>query len=169
MRRAIALLGAAALLAGCSSFKRTFGISESPNPHHEPSTTSIYGDWVLASPVDSTAFAGASLVELQLQPSDFTLTATYPGQAPVVVRGTVSKADDGTVTLVPTTSLGAAGRYLALSAGKPISLYASAAGGTLVFAPPTRDLPMPSSVWNQRAAAQAAGKIPATKRDSTGH
>ena len=87
------LLLAAPLLGACSSFNKAFKIQDEPPAHREPSTTSIYGDWVLATPPDSTAFAGASLVELNLAPSSFTITAAYPHAATTIVRGSLGTTD----------------------------------------------------------------------------
>lgn len=159
------LLLAAPLLGACSSFNNAFKIQDEPPAHREPSTTSIYGDWVLATPPDSTAFAGASLVELNLAPSAFTITAAYPHAATTIVRGTLGTTDGALLTLTPAASTQSGGRgALVLTAGQPVSVLASAAGNTMVFSPPGGvTASEPSSVWHRKEAAKAAGTLPATK------
>ena len=159
----------AALVAGASAITLTgcqhgqFKLAEEPPAHREPSTTSIYGDWVLATPTDSTGFAGARTVEMNLDRSAFVLTATYPTGSPFVVRGTVT-ADEGLLTLTPTASTTGTVRpaALVLVAGQPVTVLASAAGNTMVFSTPAGVTPAdPSSVWHRREAAKAAGTVPA--------
>lgn len=163
MRKLIALVALTAMTAGCGMLRKTFGLKDSSPAHREPNTTSPFGDWVLDQP-DSTAFIGASLVELVLSPSSFTIRADYPSAAPVVITGGASLAPTGgLLTLTPqsgTTSTAGSGRLLMMRVGEPITLVASAAGNTLVFAPPTRDAALPSSVWHRKAAAAAAGMVP---------
>lgn len=165
MRKIVALIAFGAIVAGCGGLKKTFGIKDAPPAHRAPNTTSIYGDWVLTN-VDSTAFAGAKLVELGLQPTSFTLTATYPTQESVAVTGTVAYGD-GLLTLTPMTSNAALGErwHGAFVTGRPIVVVASAAGGSLVFAPPPTSQQgsaaiVPSSVWNKKSQAQRAGQVP---------
>jgi hypothetical protein len=162
MRKLIALVALTVLAAGCGTLRKTFGLKDSSPAHREPNTTSVFGNWILGEP-DSTAFVGADVVEMLLSPSNFTITAKYPTGAPVVVSGTASMAaDGGLLTLTPqvgATSATSTGRFLTMRPGEPISLMASAAGNTLVFAPPTRDLALPSSVWHRKHAAEAAGMI----------
>jgi len=165
MRKVIALAVFAATIAGCGGFKKTFGIKDAPPAHREPNTTTIYGDWVLTN-VDSTAFAGAKLVELALQPTTFTLKATYPSQETVAVMGTVGYGE-GLLTLTPTSNTASLNDrwHGAFVMGKPIVVVASAAGGSLVFAPPPTSQQgsaaiVPSSVWNKRAQAERAGQVP---------
>jgi hypothetical protein len=168
MRKIVALVAVAATVAGCGGLKKTFGIKDAPPAHQAPNTTSIYGDWVLTN-VDSTAFAGAKLVELGLQPTTFTLTATYPSPETVVVSGTVAYGE-GLLTLTPMSSNAAIGErwHGAFVTGKPIVVVASAAGGSLVFAPPPTSLQgsavvMPSSIWNKKSQAQRAGQVPGSE------
>ena len=168
-RKIVSLVLLGSVLGGCSLTRR-LGIKDEVPGHKEPKTTSIYGDWVLASP-DSTAFAGASQVELRLQPASFTITATYPGQSsPEVVSGTAMTDSTGLLTLTPTS--GSARRSsgsLAFETGRPVSLIASAAGSTLLFKPPTQDAnPTPSSVWHKRSLAVEAGKISKDKTTTSG-
>lgn len=169
MRKYLTLVLAATSLAGCHH--GGVKLSSGPRPAHvEPKTTSIYGNWVLATPSDSTAFAGASVVELDLQPGTFAITAAYPNHAPVTVRGTTTRNETGLLILTPdehAAGLGTSGA-LVMSAGQPYSMQASAAGNTLVFAPPSENTGQPSSVWYKKAAAKAAGQATDTgaKRDS---
>ena len=165
MRRIAALVAIAATVAACGGLKKTFGIKDAPPAHRAPNTTSIYGDWVLTN-VDSTAFAGAKLVELALQPTTFTLTATYATQETVAVTGTVAYGE-GLLTLTPMTNTASVGDRFhgAFVTGRPIVVVASAAGGSLVFAPPPTSQQgsaaiVPSSVWNKKAQAERAGQIP---------
>jgi hypothetical protein len=168
MRRIVALVAFAATVAACGGLKKTFGIKDEPPAHRAPNTTSIYGDWVLTN-MDSTAFAGAKLVELVLQPSTFTLTATYPNQEIVTVNGSVGYGD-GLLTLTPTSSAAAVGErwHGMFVPGRPIVVVASAAGGSLVFAPPPTSLQgsaavVPSSVWNKKSQAERAGQVPGSR------
>lgn len=165
MRRIAALLVFAVAVTGCGQIKRTFGIKDAPPAHREPRTTSIYGEWVLSN-IDSTAFAGAKLVELNLQPTSFTLTAWDQNDVSTTVIGTVAY-DGGLLTLLPSGGSGATPERWggAFVPGRPISVTASAAGASLVFAPPpTNGVPavVPSSVWHKKDQAKAAGKVPPT-------
>ena len=158
MRRMVALAGLT-LLAGCGFFGKKLGLKTGEPVYSEPSTTSIYGDWVLASPTDSTAFAGASTVEMKLQPGTFTITASYPNQAPIVLNGTALMADGGQLTLTPSAGTSMNRGALVMVAGQPLTLLASAAGNTLVFKPPTDRTLEPSSVWHKKDKARQAGKV----------
>ena len=158
MRKMIVLLAMATVASACGFFKR----GGEPPAHRSPTTTSIYGDWVLTSPVDSTAFAGASSVEMTLNQTNFTITANYPGRVAQRITGSVGTGEGGILTLIPeqgSTDASFARRSMSLVAGQPIQLIASAAGGTLVFKPPQDTDPTPSSVWSKRSMAEAAGKI----------
>lgn len=168
MRTRVALFALAAIVAGCGGLKKTFGIKDAQPAHRSPTTTSIYGDWVLTN-VDSTAFAGAKLVELGLQPTSFTLKATYPSQESVTVMGTVAYGE-GLLTLTPMSSTASLNErwHGVFVTGRPIVVVASAAGGSLVFAPPPTSLQgsaaiMPSSVWNKKSQAQRAGQVPGSR------
>ena len=159
-RTTMAALAGLTLLAGCGFVRKTVGLKSGEPGYSTPSSTSIYGDWVLGTAPDSTAFAGASSVELSLQPGNFVITASYPGQAPVVLRGSAVLAQEGGVlTLTPSSGGTAAGRggALVMAAGQPLTLIASAAGNTLVFQPPSERAVEPSSVWHKKAKAQQAG------------
>ena len=163
MRKLIAFVALTASMAGCGMLRKTFGLKDSSPAHREPNTTSVFGDWILGAP-DSTAFVGAELVEMNLTPSAFVITARYPNGTPVVLRGDASLSPDGgLLTLTPhsgTMSSSGTGRMLMMRVDEPITLVATAAGNTLVFAPPTRDAAaLPSSVWHRKHAAEAAGMI----------
>ena len=151
---ALSALGAS---TGCSH--NTISLASDPPAHREPTTTSIYGDWVLATPFDSTAFAGASAVELTLDRSSFVITATYPNAAPLEVRGSAAADQSGVLTLTPQTGTRPSARTaLALVPGRPVTVLASAAGNTMVFSPPNGVTAAdPSSVWHRKEAAKAAG------------
>jgi hypothetical protein len=159
--RKIAVLIAMVAIAGCGGLKRTFGIKDAPPAHSEPKTTSIYGDWILAN-VDSTAFAGARTVELALHQSDFTITAVYPGRPTLTVSGGAATGE-GLLTLTPSVVSDPSAVGGAFIAGRPIVVVASAAGSSLVFAPPPHGQGtaaiVPSSVWHKKSMAEAAGSV----------
>ena len=162
MRKIGTMIGLALLAGGCSWFKT------GPAPaYREPNTTAVWGTWVLRTP-DSTAFAGADNVQLQLSPGTFQLVAEYPSAPTVRISGGVDVSDRGVVTLTPQSSVSAnapAGRALRFVAGQPISLLASASGNTLVFSPEHRNLdPTPSSVWHKFDAAKEAGMVRKTAK-----
>lgn len=169
MRKIAAVLGLTVALGGCGLFHHT-----EPPAHTPPNTTAVWGNWILRHP-DSTSFAGASTVELAMQPGTFTLTANYPGTAPVVITGRVDQSQNGLLTFVPQTGVGStSSRWHAFHfvSGQPITVLAGAAGGSLVFAPSSRLAdPTPSSVWSRMDAAEAAGFIgaKATSTDTTHH
>jgi hypothetical protein len=167
MRKFAVLLVTFAVVTACGGLKRTFGIKDAPPAHTEPRTTSIFGDWVLTNP-DSTAFAGAQLVELSLQPTTFTLRAWYPTSADVATVTGTAAFGDGMLTLTPQGTLNGGTRpgFAAFVPGRPFAVLASAAGGSLVFAPPPNSegsAIVPSSVWNKKAQAKAAGQVPSTQ------
>jgi hypothetical protein len=157
--RKIALLIAMVAVAGCGGFKKTFGIKDAPPAHTEPKTTSIYGDWVLAN-IDSTAFAGAQTVELTLHQTDFTISAAYPSRPTFTVSGGAASGE-GLLTLTPTMVSDPSAVGGAFVNGRPIVVVASAAGSSLVFAPPPHGSGtaaiVPSSIWHKKAMAKAAG------------
>ena len=166
MRKAILVIALAGGLAGCGFFRKTLGVGDSSPAHTPPTTTSIWGEWVLATPSDSTAFIGASQVVMRLDPTEFAITADYPTRSAVTVRGSVTVAEDGNlVTLLPQTGLESVGSGgFAWREGERVTVVASAAGNTLVFAPPRDNLARPSSVWHRKAAAQKAGTVPPPAR-----
>jgi hypothetical protein len=119
-------------------------------------TTTVYGHWVLASPIDSTGFAGATQVDLVLAPGSFNLAAAYPSRSPLAVTGRAELADGGLLTLVPASG-SSDGAAIGFPAGQPFTRMASASGATLVLAPPNSRVPLPSSVWYRLDAARVAG------------
>lgn len=150
LRRALTL--AFASLAACTTVQRS---SDVASPSVPSKTTSVLGQWVLATPIDSTAFAGAAQVDLNLTPASFTLLVTYPNRAPLTVMGK-SEIADGNLTLTPTTG-GSEAAHLGFAVGQPYSRLATASGSTLVLAPPASRVPVPSSVWYRLDAARLAG------------
>ena len=170
MRRTLSLLVALAAFTACSSFQRKIGLKDDAPAHQPAKTTSIYGTWVLDN-ADSTAFAGATSVVLDLSMNEFAIRASYPTQGQIVVRGTASVApESGLLTLTPTDvdSRLAMRGSLAMSKGQPYTLLATAAGNTLVFAAPNATAAVPSSVWHAQDAAQAAGKAGNSADGKTG-
>lgn len=151
-RTIAALTLALATAVSCRSLQRSVGL---PN-ETATGSTSIYGHWVLAAPPDSTAFTGATQVELVLAPGTFTLSAAYPNRAPLSVTGRADLADGGLLTLVPATGA-SDGASIGFPAGQPFSRVASASGATLVLAPPSAQVPLPSSIWYRIDAARVAG------------
>jgi hypothetical protein len=162
MRKALLVIVLAGGLAGCGFFRKTLGVGDTAPAHTPPTTTSIWGDWVLATAPDSTAFVGASKVELRLEQTSFTITASYPTRPTVTVRGSVAQsAEGGLVTLEPQSGLeGMNSGNFGWSPGERVTVVASAAGNTLLFAPPRDNLARPSSVWHRREAAERAGTVP---------
>ena len=162
MRRSFIIAALAVGLAGCGMFRKTLGVGDSSPAHTPPRTTSIWGDWVLATAPDSTAFVGASRVEMRLEQNSFTITANYPTRPTVVVRGTVTQSEEGgLVTLEPQSGLeGVGSGGFAWRAGERVTVVASAAGNTLVFAPPRDLIARPSSVWHRKEVAERAGTVP---------
>jgi len=149
-RTLVTLMLALATLPSCSAISRTFDSGDGGS-----GSTSVYGHWVLATPLDSTVFAGATQVELVLAPGTFNVSATYPGRAPLAINGRAELATGGLLTLVPgsgdVSSVG-------LANGQPLTRLATASGGTLVLALPTTGVALPSSVWHRLEAARAAGR-----------
>jgi hypothetical protein len=169
MRSRYVLLSALVLLGGCGLFKRRSALSEAESAHQSPRNASVLGEWVLATPPDSTVFAGARQVDLNLTEQSFTFTVHYPQRTPVVITGTASTdPGGGPLILVPTTITRGSGDITgvtpALVTGQSYTVIATAAENTMVFAPPRPEVVVPSSVWYRRSSAQAAGII---KRDST--
>lgn len=151
---AIVMLALAALPA-CSSIKRTLGLGGNGGT----GTTSVYGHWVLAGPTDSTAFVGATQVELVLAPTSFNLSATYPNRPQLAVDGRAELAEGGLLTLVPASGASDAAS-IGFPPGQPFTRIATASGATLVLASPNARVPLPSSVWHRRDVAGAAGLVP---------
>jgi hypothetical protein len=150
------MLAAMASVAACNKI----GVRE-PEPYRPGNTTSIVGTWLLETPTDSTAFMGARRVVLELDSTSFVITAHYPTNGPVVIRGSAARTEAGELVLTPTSSTASTDRSRALvfQAGQPITFLASASGGTLIFSPPLRGYAIPSSIWHRREAAEAAGEV----------
>ena len=109
LRAALVAATAVGLLGACRGGQ--FKIAEDPPAHREPTTTSIYGDWILATPIDSTAFAGARMVEMRLDQTTFVLTATYPSSpASIVTRRSpgvysIASSSSAPSTMIPSVEL----------------------------------------------------------------
>jgi hypothetical protein len=173
VRAFVVLLSIALVTAACGIFGGRGRLSETEPAYRPARTTTIMGDWVLATSPDSTAFVGARLVELTLTPSTFVLRAHYPMREPLVVTGLVVSDDPiggGALTLIPQTNsrAGQGDRNIALAPGERIAVIATAAENTMVFAPP-HNMALPSSVWHRKEAAEAAGvgMPPPARRDTT--
>ena len=162
MRKSVIVAALAMGLAGCGFFRKTLGVGDSSPAHTPPASTSIWGEWVLATAPDSTAFVGASRVEMRLEQTSFTITANYPTRPTVVVRGSVTQSEEGgLVTLAPQSGLeGMGGGSFGWTPGERVTVVASAAGNTLLFAPPRDNLARPSSVWYRKDVAERAGAVP---------
>ena len=137
--------------AACSSLQRSIGLGGDSGS----GSTSVYGHWVLAKPIDSTSLGGATQVDLTLAPGTFNLAAAYPNRAPLTISGRADLATSGTLTLTPSNGAGATA--IGFPAGQPLTRVASASGSTLVLAAPTSSVPVPSSVWYRLEAARTAG------------
>jgi hypothetical protein len=119
-------------------------------------STSVLGHWVLATPIDSSAFAGAEQVDLVLANQTFALTVAYRDRAPLLVSGAVSLAEGGLLTLTPSAASPDAAA-VGFASGRPFTRVVTASGSTLMLAPPAATVPLPSSVWVRRDAARIAG------------
>ena len=154
-RLASIVMLAAATVLGC----RTTQTMAAPIALESSPTTSIIGHWVLATPADSTGFAGAKQVDLVLAPESFRLTVAYHNRAPITLSRTLARADGGIVTLTPTASTPSAA-VVGFAPGQPMTRIVTASGSTLILAPPTATVPIPSSVWYRIDAARIAGLAP---------
>jgi len=162
MRKSLIALVLVGGLAGCGFFRKTLGVGDTAPAHTPPRTTSIWGEWVLATSPDSTAFVGASSVQMRLDQTSFAITANYPTRSPVTISGGVSVSPDGgLVTLEPRNGLeGMGSGAFGWSAGERVTVVASAAGNTLLFAPPRDQTARPTSIWHRKEAAERAGTAP---------
>jgi hypothetical protein len=164
MRRIVLALALFAALPACSLFRRA-KLTDSTPAHTPAQTSSPFGDWVLFTDPDSTAFVGARRVELELTPTNFRMVALYPAGDQVVISGTASVTPSGLLTLMPqTTTTMASGGRPPILAGQTIQVLASAADNTMVFASPTEIAPTPSSVWHRLDKAREAGQVPVPAR-----
>jgi len=164
MRRTVMALALLATLPACSLFRKA-KLTDSTPAHTPAQNSSPFGEWVLSTDPNQTAFAGARRVELSLTPSNFRMVAIYPAGDQVVITGPASITPSGLLTLVPqsTTAMASGGRPPIL-AGETIQVLASAADNTMVFASPEGMNPTPSSVWHRVAKAREAGEVPAPSR-----
>jgi hypothetical protein len=168
MRRTVLALALLALLPACSWFRKA-KLTDSTPAHNPAQTSSPFGQWVLFTDPNQTAFAGARRVELNLTPTTFRMVAMYPAGDQVVITGPASITPSGLLTLMPqsTTTMASGGRPPIL-AGQMIQVLASAADNTMVFAPPEGMAPTPSSVWHRLAKArEAAGQPPVARTAAT--
>jgi hypothetical protein len=157
MRFAIGTLCTLLLLAGCTPRQAT--LSESEVVVAPARSASILGSWMLSNP-DSTQFVGARSVELRLEPGTFSLVADYQGSPLMAVDGEASfDPSGGLLTLTPRSSTRQAdGRTnTLLPVGRPMTLLATAADNTMVFAQPGDALRTPSSVWHRSSVARRTG------------
>lgn len=164
MRRTVLALALLATLPACSLFRKA-KLTDSTPAHTPAQTSSPFGEWVLFTDPNQTAFVGARRVDLSLTPSTFRMVATYPAGDQVVITGPASVTPSGLLTLMPqsTTAMASGGRPPIL-AGQTIQVLASAADNTMVFASPEGMNPTPSSVWHRVAKAREAGQVPVPAR-----
>jgi hypothetical protein len=160
MRRTVLALTLLAWIPACSLFRKG-RLTDSSPAHTAAQTSSPFGEWVLFSNPEQTAFAGARRVELTLTPSDFRMVAVYPAGDQVVITGPATITPSGLLTLMPqNTTRTASGIQPPILAGQTIEVLASAADNTMVFAPPHGMAPTPSSVWHRMEKAREAGQVP---------
>lgn len=164
MRRTVVALALLATLPACSLFRKA-KLTDSTPAHTPAQTSSPFGEWVLFTDPNQTAFAGARRVELSLTPSSFRMVAIYSAGDQVVVTGPASITPSGLLTLMPqsTTAMVSGGRP-PIVAGQTIQVLASAADNTMVFASPERMNPTPTSVWHRVDKAREAGQMPIPAR-----
>jgi len=169
MRRTVLALTLLAWLPACSLFRKA-KLTDSTPAHTPAQTSSPFGEWVLFTDPDSTAFVGAQRVEMNLTPTNFRMLAVYPGGNQVVINGTAAITPSGLLTLIPqAVTAPASGSRSPILAGEMIQVLASAADNTMVFASPTEIAPTPSSVWHRLEKAREAGQVPVSRtatRDS---
>src|SRR3954465_11137458 len=122
MRQIVSLTLLFAGMAACSTAQRGASAGDVGANGRSP-TTSVLGHWVLATPVDSTPFAGASQVDLVLTQGTFELTATNPTRAPLSLSGSADVGAGGLLTLVPAPSATAASA-IGLAPGQPYTRVA---------------------------------------------
>ena len=164
MRRTVLAVALLAALPACSLFRK--GKLTDSTPAYTPAQSSTpFGEWVLFTDPNQTAFAGARRVELSLSPSDFKMVAIYPAGNQVVITGPATITPSGLLTLMPqsATAMASGGRPPIL-AGQTIQVLASAADNTMVFASPDGMNPTPSSVWHRVDKAREAGQAPIPAR-----
>ena len=164
MRRTVLALALLATLPACSLFRKA-KLTDSTPAHTPAQSSTPFGEWVLFTDPNQTAFAGARRVELSLTPSDFKMVAIYPAGDRVVITGPATITPSGLLTLLPqnATAMASGGRPPIL-AGQTIQVLASAADNTMVFASPEGMNPTPSSVWHRVDKAREAGQVPVPAR-----
>jgi hypothetical protein len=167
MRRTVLALALLASLPACSLFRKG-KLTDSTPAHRGAQNSTPFGDWVLFTDPNQTAFAGARRVELSLAPTSFRMVAEYPAGDRVIITGPASITPSGLLTLMPqsTTAMASGGRP-PLLAGQMIQVLASAADNTMVFAPPEGMAPTPSSVWHRIEKAREAGQVPVARTAAT--
>src|SRR5688572_33393958 len=118
MRRTVLALVLLAALPACSLFRKAKLTDSTPAVTPAQSSTP-FGEWVLFTDPNQTAFVGARRVELSLNPSDFRMVAIYPAGERVVITGSASVTPSGLLTLVPQSTTGmASGRSEERRVGK---------------------------------------------------
>jgi hypothetical protein len=169
MRRTVLALTLLAWLPACSWFRKA-RLTDSTPAHTPAQTSSPFGEWVLFTDPDSTAFVGAQRVDMSLTTTNFRMVAVYPAGNQLVINGTASITPSGLLTLIPqSVTAPASGTRSPILAGEMIQVLASAADNTMVFAAPTDVAPTPSSVWHRVDKAREAGQVPVSRtatRDS---
>jgi hypothetical protein len=159
MRRTVLALALLAAVPACSLFRKAKLTDSTPAVTPAQSSTP-FGEWVLSTDPNQTAFVGARRVELSLNPSDFRMVAIYPAGDRVVITGSSSITPSGLLTLMPQSTTGmASGSRAPILAGQTIQVLASAADNTMVFASPEGMNPTPSSVWHRVDKAREAGQV----------
>jgi hypothetical protein len=167
MRRTVLALALLAWLPACSWFRKA-RLTDSTPAHSAAQNSSPFGEWVLFTDPEQTAFAGARRVELTLTPSDFRMVAIYPAGDQVVITGPATITPSGLLTLMPqSTTRTVSGLRPPILAGQMIEVLASAADNTMVFAPPQGMAPTPSSVWHRLEKAREAGQVPVARTAAT--
>lgn len=163
MRRTVVALVLLATLPACSLFRKA-KLTDSTPAHSPAQSSSPFGDWVLFTDPNQTAFAGARRVELNLTPTSFRMVAQYPAGDQVIITGPASITPSGLLTLMPQNTTSTASGRPPVLAGQTIQVLASAADNTMVFAAPSDVAPTPSSVWHRLEKAREAGQAPAPAR-----
>lgn len=164
MRRTVLALALLATLPACSLFRKA-KLTDSTPAHTPAQSSSPFGEWVLFTDPNQTAFVGARRVDFSLTPTTFRMVAVYPAGDRFVATGGASITPSGLLTLSPenVTTTVSGGRPPIL-AGQTIQVLASAADNTMVFAPPHGMAPTPSSVWHRTEKAREAGQVPVPAR-----
>ena len=164
MRRTVLALALLAALPACSWFRKA-KLTDSTPAHTPAQSSSPFGEWVLFTDPNQTAFVGARRVQLSLTPSTFRMVAVYPAGDQFVATGGATVTPSGLLTLTPeNVTMTASGGRPPILAGETIQVLASAADNTMVFAPAVGMAPTPSSVWHRIDKAREAGQVPVPAR-----